>query len=107
MEKINQTELTESLDVNNNENKYYVTSSEPAPNSSQNGKMIISFSKMNLCAIIATLFGYSFCPLFVLYFLNIKMGISLLASDILIIIYMFLLCKSKIEIIKAKNVKYN
>ena len=103
MEKINQTELTESLDVNNNENKYYVTSSEPAPNSSQNGKMIISFSRMNLCAIIATLFGYSFCPLFVLYFLNIKMGISLLVSDILIIIYMFLLCKSKIEIIKANG----
>ena len=103
MEKTNQTELTESLDVNSNENKYYVTSSEPAPNSSQNSKMIISFSRSNIFGYIATLFGYSFCPLFVMYFANIKMGISLFASDIFIIIYIFLLCKSKIEIIKANG----
>ena len=103
MEKTNQTELTESLDVNSNENKYYVTSSEPAPNSLQNGKMIISFSRSNIFGYIATLFGYSFCPLFVMYFANIKMGISLFASDIFIIIYIFLLCKSKIEIIKANG----
>ena len=103
MEKTNQTEITESLDVNSNENKYYVTSSEPAPNSSQNSKMIISFSRSNIFGYIATLFGYSFCPLFVMYFVNIKMGISLFASDIFIIIYIFLLCKSKIEIIKANG----
>ena len=59
MEKTNQTELTESLDVNSNENKYYVTSSEPAPNSLQNGKMIISFSRSNI-------FGYFYYNIYII-----------------------------------------
>ena len=96
MEKNTPTELSESL----NNNKYYVTSSEPGPLTSESTTKIIYFQRCNIFGYLFFVFGYSLCPFFVMYAINPITGISFIMSNIFIVIFIFLFCKSKIELKK-------
>ena len=103
MEKNSLNEASEPLEQNNNENKYHVTSSEPTSNYSQHDKMIINVPSFNLFYYFVLLNGIVICPLFMMFCVKVEIGVLFLISVILIIIYILLFCKSKIEIIKANG----